>query len=209
MMIETIMQVVGTSHVVAAGIAGFRGFVVMGRSSLLRVSHRFEQAAQDCGEQYRCRNLRPFPAACDDLHGAVTDSVVSADRCDLTLFGKPKRVDNISIQAGDFTVQVIRKDSQVTVEIGGRVTIDSSPHLRLFLLRQIGRKAGAVMVIDVSKVSYLDSSGIATLLESLRAARQRSVKLHLVGTSGRVRMLAELLELPKIYDALGSEVVFT
>jgi anti-sigma B factor antagonist len=118
-------------------------------------------------------------------------------------------VTNTSIQPGDFTVQVIRKDSQVIVEIAGRVTIDTSPHLRSFLLRLIGREVSAVIVIDVSKVSYLDTSGIATLLESLQAASERSVKLRLIGTSGRVRMLAELLELPKLFAALGSEVVLT
>ncbi len=118
-------------------------------------------------------------------------------------------LNKIPIPGGDFTVQSIMRDSQPIVEIAGRISIDSSPHLRSVLFRLLGPKAGDVVTIDLSKVSYLDTSGIATLLEVLEAARRRSVKLRLIGASGRLRMLAELLELPKIFEAFGSEVVFT
>ena len=117
-------------------------------------------------------------------------------------------VNSTCIQACDFSVQIIRSDSQDTVAVAGHVTINSSPQLRLVLLRLVARRPGALVIIDVSKVSYLDSSGIATLLEVLKAAREGSVKLRLVGASGRVRMLVELLELPKIFSAFGSEVMF-
>ncbi len=117
-------------------------------------------------------------------------------------------MNNTSNQVLDISVQVTQADSEAIVHIAGRITIDSSPQLRMALLRLLGREAGTVVVIDLSKVPYLDTSGIATLLEGLKAAQERSVKLRLVGVSGRVRMLAELLELPKIFGALGSEVVF-
>jgi anti-sigma B factor antagonist len=62
------------------------------------------------------------------------------------------------------------------------------------------------VVIDVSALSYLDMSGIATLLEALKAARERSVNLRLAGMSGQVRALAEIAQLDTIYRAWGSEV---
>ena len=64
------------------------------------------------------------------------------------------------------------------------------------------------MVIDFSAVSYLDMSGIATLLEALKAARERSVKLRLTGMSGQARTLAEIAQLDTIFRAWGSEVEF-
>ena len=64
------------------------------------------------------------------------------------------------------------------------------------------------MVIDLSAVSYLDMSGIATLLEALKAAHERSVKLRLAGMSGQARALAEIAQLDTIYRAWGSEVEF-
>jgi len=64
------------------------------------------------------------------------------------------------------------------------------------------------MVIDLSAISYMDMSGIATLLEALKAAHERSVRLSLAGMSGQVRMLAEVAQLDAIFRAWGSEVEF-
>jgi anti-sigma B factor antagonist len=64
------------------------------------------------------------------------------------------------------------------------------------------------VIVDLSALSYLDMSGVATLLESLKAASERSVKLRLAGMSGQVRTLAEIAQLDTIYRAWGSEVEF-
>jgi len=122
---------------------------------------------------------------------------------------KRSGVNNRSIKVSDIDVLVTRKNSQAMVMVAGRVTIDTSPHLRSVLLRLLRRDAGDVVVIDVSKVSYLDTSGFATLVEALKAARECSVKLRLVGVNGQVRVLAEIVELTKICEFFGSEVAFT
>jgi anti-anti-sigma factor len=62
------------------------------------------------------------------------------------------------------------------------------------------------VVIDVSAVSYLDFSGIATLLETLKAAHKGSVKLRLTGLSGQARTLAKIVQLDSIFRAWGAEV---
>ena len=90
----------------------------------------------------------------------------------------------------------------------GRVTVDSSPHLRYKLLQFLLRGSGPVVVIDLSGVSYLDMSGLATLLEALKAAYQRSVKLRVLGMRGQSKMLAEVAELDKVFQTAGSEVEF-
>ncbi len=113
------------------------------------------------------------------------------------------------VQAGELSVHVGWTDSQPNVKLEGRVTVDSSPVLRTMLLDLLRRQRGGLIVIEVSELSYLDTSGIATLLEALKSARERSVTLRLIGASGRVRMLAEIVELKKIFNAFGSEVVFS
>jgi anti-anti-sigma regulatory factor len=52
-------------------------------------------------------------------------------------------------------------------------------------------------------------SGIATLLEALKAARENSAKLRLAGMRGQVRTLAEICQLDTIFRAWGSEVGFS
>jgi anti-sigma B factor antagonist len=110
--------------------------------------------------------------------------------------------------ADEITVRVVRANSQSTVTVTGRVTVDSSPHLRSVLLQLLRRRAGPVVVIDLSGVPYMDMSGLATLLESLKAARQRFVTLRVLGMAGQSRMLAEIVELDKVFRNSGSELEF-
>ena len=76
------------------------------------------------------------------------------------------------------------------------------------LLRLLRRAAAPVMIIDLSALSYVDISGIATLLEALKAAREQSVKLRLTGMTGQVSNLAKIAQLDTIFRAWGSEVEF-
>src|SRR5690242_7218892 len=119
---------------------------------------------------------------------------------------KASRENGASAPGGLATVHVLQGASQSTVVVTGRLTVDSSPYLRSQLLAIISGMSGPVMIVDLSAVSYMDTSGLATLLEALSAARDHSVRLRLTGISGQPRQLAELGELDKICRALGSEV---
>jgi len=114
----------------------------------------------------------------------------------------------IRLNAGQITVHVMPGSDHLTVTVAGRVTVDSSPDLRSVLLDLLRRGAGPVMVIDLSAVSYLDMSGLATLLEALKAARAHSAKLRVTGISGEARTLVEIAQLDTIFQAWGSEVEF-
>ena len=118
------------------------------------------------------------------------------------------RVQESRLEAGEITIQVVPAADQITVAVAGRVTVDSSPSLRSALFELLRRSAVPLIVIDLSAVSYLDMSGMATLLETLKAARERSVKLRLAGMSGQSRTLAEIAHLDAIFRAWGSEVEF-
>jgi anti-sigma B factor antagonist len=122
------------------------------------------------------------------------------------LFRKSREEDRAV--AGEITVELIPGGNQLTVAVAGRTTVDSSPHLRAVLLGLLRRGAPPVVVIDLSSLSYLDASGIATLLEALKAARERLVTLRLAGISGQARTLAEILHLDKVFRSCGSEVEF-
>jgi len=117
-------------------------------------------------------------------------------------------VEETRLEAGEITVHVAPGSDQLTVAIAGRTTVDTSPDLRSVLLGLLRRVTAPVVVIDATALSYLDMSGIATLLEALKAARERSVKLRLAGMSGQVRKLAEIAQLDTIFRAWGSEVEF-
>ncbi len=113
-----------------------------------------------------------------------------------------------AIDAGEATIRIVRNGSSANVAVAGRVTVDSSPVLRSALFELLRRGTDRLVVIDVSAVSYLDISGAATLLETLKMAREGSVVLRLTGVKGQARMLAEVMGLDEIFRISGSEVEF-
>jgi anti-anti-sigma factor len=111
-----------------------------------------------------------------------------------------------SLTPNELTVNTRQAGACTIVDISGRMTIDSSPHLRPVLHAALGAAPPAGIVIDVTKTTYLDTSAAATLIEAAMLARDRGVALRVVGLSGEPRLLAEVIELDRIFRALGSEV---
>jgi len=107
---------------------------------------------------------------------------------------------------GGLTVETLRGRSESTVRVSGRVVIETSPRLRAVLRDLIHQRVSPVLVLDVSGVSYLDTSGVATLLEASHLGRARAVRLRLVGLSGEPKILAQVTEMDRIFLALGSDV---
>jgi len=118
------------------------------------------------------------------------------------------RAEETRLDAGGIVIDVLAASIPTSVGVAGRVTVDSSPQLRSVLLGLLRRGTDPAVIIDMSAVSYLDMSGIATLLEALKAARESSVKLRVVGISGEARTLAEIVQLDTVFRSWGSEVEF-
>jgi hypothetical protein len=60
--------------------------------------------------------------------------------------------------------------------------------------------------VDLSALSYLDTSVVATLLEAARiASSAQGVRLRVIGLIGEPRMLAQIAELDVIFRAYGSD----
>jgi anti-sigma B factor antagonist len=60
-------------------------------------------------------------------------------------------------------------------------------------------KQGRNVLVDLSLVTYIDSSGIASLVEGLQVARKQKTDLALVSVSQRVRRVLELARLDKVF----------
>jgi len=111
-------------------------------------------------------------------------------------------------QTGDLlTISVTRiEEGGVLVSLGGRLTIDSSPELRNQLLAVLYGETLKSLVIDLSDVPYMDLSGVATLLETLRIARSRKTGLQLRGLHDRPSYLLEVTGLLSLFETSGIDV---
>jgi anti-anti-sigma factor len=61
------------------------------------------------------------------------------------------------------------------------------------------------LTVDLSAVSYLDSSGLATLIEATRVARNQGTRLVLTGSQGQPRQLLEFPQLVGLFDIAGQQ----
>ena len=114
-----------------------------------------------------------------------------------------------SVAVNAMFVDVRQAGASTTVVVSGRVTVDSSPHLRPVLHEAIGSAPPSGVLIDFTAARYLDTSAIATLLEAATLASKRGVALRVIGLGGEARFVAEATELDHILLALGYEVEFT
>lgn len=93
----------------------------------------------------------------------------------------------------------------VILDISGDIDLANSPALRKQLLGEIRDKRTPKVFLNLSRVRYMDSSGIATLVEGLKAARELGTKLALYGLSPAVREVLELSRLQKIFEIHSNE----
>ncbi len=98
-------------------------------------------------------------------------------------------------------MNVQREDhgSAILLIVEGQVDMHTSPELRQHLRQALDRRA-TPLVADLTSVSFIDSSGLATLIEALQGAGRYGGKLRLVGLAPGVKNLFRLSNLTSIFD---------
>ncbi|KPK75170.1 MAG: hypothetical protein AMJ79_12365 [Phycisphaerae bacterium SM23_30] len=92
----------------------------------------------------------------------------------------------------------------VVLELSGDIDLHRSVDLRSSLLETLGEQP-AVTVINMREVGFMDSSGLATLVEAMQLSRRYGGQLKLVGISRRVRSIFEISRLDKIFQIYDNE----
>ncbi|MCD4751275.1 MAG: STAS domain-containing protein [Thermoanaerobaculales bacterium] len=88
---------------------------------------------------------------------------------------------------------------ETVISVAGDVDLYTSPELRKAVLEAVPGAAGRVAV-DLSGVNYIDSSGIATLVEGLRSAHKHDKAFVLVTPSPPVMQVLELSKLDNVFE---------
>src|SRR5712671_7918183 len=99
--------------------------------------------------------------------------------------GSLKRISLAS--SGSISITVDHCGSDVLVRLNGRIDVDSSPDLRDCLLAILSEeRLPRAITVDLAGVPYIETSGIATLVEALRIARHHHAIFCLQGLTGSV-----------------------
>ena len=90
------------------------------------------------------------------------------------------------------------------VEVVGDIDLHRSPGFQEALLAVLDQKPERV-VVNLGQVSYMDSSGVASLVKLLSRARRLGVPVFLVGLGRRVRSIFEITHLDSVSDICETE----
>jgi anti-sigma B factor antagonist len=106
-------------------------------------------------------------------------------------------------------VREVRKAAEGTVVVlSGDVDLHHSPALHAALVEVAGNRPKRLMV-DLSGVPYMDSSGVGTLVEVFRRVTAYRGKMVLFGLTPRVRSVFEITKLDRFFTICESEAQAT
>lgn len=103
----------------------------------------------------------------------------------------------------DLRTRVRTQGVATLVEVGGEIDLHSAPQLRAELLKAVEAAAPKV-VIDLSDVTFIDSTGIGVLVGALKRAREKGGSLNFCGIQTRVKRVFEITGLMRALPLFDS-----
>ncbi len=127
----------------------------------------------------------------------------SGSRIQIVENGLGVTVTRIAIpSSSNLKISVDQVGKDAVVRLSGRIDVDSSPDLRDRLRTLLSEEAlPETIIVDLAGVSYIETSGVATLIEALRIARHHQTKFRLQGLSGAVLRLFQVTGVLALFDA--------
>jgi anti-sigma B factor antagonist len=96
-------------------------------------------------------------------------------------------------------------DKITIFDVSGDIDLATSPQLRKALLRELRELRMPRVVLNLKAVRYIDSSGVASLVEGLKASRDVGARFVMFGMNTTVREVLQLSRLLKIFETYESE----
>ncbi|MBW8040319.1 MAG: STAS domain-containing protein [Planctomycetes bacterium] len=102
-------------------------------------------------------------------------------------------------------IRGVRHEGQaIVLELGGEIDMKCFIELKN-KFKELYQKKPQILVVNMTQVQFMDSSGLATLVGALKWCRQNGSKLKLVGLVQRVRSVFEICRLESIFQIYDSE----
>ena len=99
-----------------------------------------------------------------------------------------------------FHIESTEKKHIAIIRVEGEVDMFTSTSLRDTLMLYFDKKKVAAVVVDLAGVSFMDSSGIATLVEGLQWSRKKNRSFVLAGLGDTVYNALSLTKLDNVFS---------
>ena len=97
---------------------------------------------------------------------------------------------------------VTQHQNYAVIQLSGEIDLSESPNARKQILNQL--KAKTNLLVDLSAVEYIDSSGVASLVEGFQTARADKLEFALVGVSVSAMQVLQLARLDSVFTIFES-----
>ena len=91
-----------------------------------------------------------------------------------------------------FTLRESQSDGVVQLRLGGELDLAAKPAVNDLVSRRLADAAITRLVIDLTDVTFIDSSGIGTLIGCRNLADRAGKTLQVIGAHGRVARVLDL-----------------
>lgn len=98
-----------------------------------------------------------------------------------------------------------RIETSTILDVSGNIDMSNSPEMRKALLRELREKGVSRVVLNLSGVDYIDSSGVASLVEGLKVSRESGSRFLLFGLSDSAREVLKISHLLKLFEIFDDE----
>ena len=92
----------------------------------------------------------------------------------------------------------------VVFDIEGEVDLYRSPEVRKNLLNLLN-ETPSKLAVNLSKVSYIDSSGLATLIEAYQKINRAGGEFALIGINNAIKSIFEISRLDRVFKTFSTE----
>lgn len=96
-------------------------------------------------------------------------------------------------------IEVNELDTRFEVMVHGEIDVYTAPKLRE-IVTPLSQKENVNVVVDLSGVSYMDSTGLGVIVGMFKAIRSHHGELKVTGLSQRLKRLFDITGLADIID---------
>jgi len=98
-----------------------------------------------------------------------------------------------------------RINTTTILDVSGNIDMSNSPEVRKALLLEIREQGVTRVLLNLSAVNYIDSSGVASLVEGLKVSRDLGLRLVLFGLNDSPREVFKISRLLKLFEVYDDE----
>lgn len=91
------------------------------------------------------------------------------------------------------------------VDLVGEVTLFNAPDLRRALMDLLKSEKAPRVIVNMTNALYIDSAGVACLVEALKVARESKLGFALFGLNRVAKEVFELTRMINVFEVYGTE----